>query len=609
MPLIAFLRARGHDERGFTMVTVMTVMLCVTLLSVAALAAAQGDLKPGAHDKSRKVAYAAAEAGVQNYLFHLSQDLDYWAKCDTGALPQAVNQPWNGISSDPRRWTTLSAGASRYTLELLPVTGSTCSVANPASSMIDITTGTFKIRSTGEDLRNGAKRSIVATFRKRSFLDYLYFTDKETRSPGLYGINVPSRNTRLAGQPGSRDLLTWAREDCDTRYWGTDPVQGSRGAQSYDGEFERSPGSWEAISNPALTCNAPELKGGEDILGPMHTNDEFKVDCDGPSPKLGRDRNDAIETSGLGRAGDSGDLHRGWYAIDSNGTPCGGTPDVNYLDDGGEPRRVGMWTPGAEPLQLPLTNNSLLADTAAAYRFKGTTKIVMSGTTMRVTGTRTDGTSLVDQDVAIPSDGVVYVANNGTCTPYNAVESGAEPATCGNLELRGNYAANVTFTAENDILMTGDTEQTSDDSPFLLGLIATNFVRINHPVTSCEPVNTCNFRPHVDGGPACVNAAGSPSNLTIEAAIVSLTQSFIVDNWFCGAPLGRLTILGAVAQKHRGPLRRDNTIGGAIAGTSGFDDKDYKYDDRLKYRSPPHFLDPVQAQWRVQIRSEQVPAR
>ena len=60
---------------------------------------------------------------------------------------------------------------------------------------------------------------------------------------------------------------------------------------------------------------------------------------------------------------------------------------------------------------------------------------------------------------------------------------------------------------------------------------------------------------------------------------------------------------------HRGPLRRDNTLGGAILSTSGFDDKEYKYDDRLKYRSPPHFIDPVQAQWRVQIRSEQVPAR
>jgi hypothetical protein len=36
--------------------------------------------------------------------------------------------------------------------------------------------------------------------------------------------------------------------------------------------------------------------------------------------------------------------------------------------------------------------------------------------------------------------------------------------------------------------------------------------------------------------------------------------------------------------------------------------KDYVYNDRLRYREPPFFLDPVQASWRVARQNEQVPA-
>src|SRR3978361_630335 len=125
-------------------------------------------------------------------------------------------------------------------------------------------------------------------------------------------------------------------------------------------------------------------------------------------------------------------------------------------------------------------------------------------------------------------------------------------------------------------------------------MIATNYVRVDHPVTGCSPASpvTCNFRT------GCTNAAGTPTNVAVDAAILSLTRSFIVDNWFCGAALGTLRVNGAIAQMFRGPVSRDS-VGGEGAGTSGYV-KDYTYDSRLKYRSPPHFLDPVQAQWRVQ---------
>lgn len=588
--------ARARDERGFTMVTVMAVMFCVTLLSIAALSAAQGDLGPGAHDTSRKVANAAAEAGVQNYLFHLNQDPNYWAKCTTGALPHAINDPWNGVSpaSDPRRWMNLPRSESRYTIELLPAAGSPgCSTASPDTSMIDPASGTFRIRSTGQDARTGLKRSLVATFKRRSFLDFLYFTDKETRSPGLYGMNVDSRVTREKSG-AHRDLVTWARDECN-RYYGDDPALGNRAGALFDGEYQNaSSGAWQDL---ALTCNESEFKANDVVAGPVHTNDEILIDCASPSPRFGNSVGDVIETSTLGRiATTPANPDAGW-----RGCSAPVEPYANFSTTS-PARTAGTWKSRAAPLTLPATNTALKHDTAAAYRFRGTTRITLNGTTMRVSGTREDGTVLGGTDVAIPQDGVVYVSNGGSCPEYAAVDSGAPPATCGNLELQGNFAANVTFTAENDILVKDDVTRTSSSSAFLLGLIATNYIRVDHPVTGCSPSSpiTCNFRT------GCANAAGTPTDVTIEAALLSLTRSFMVDNWFCGAALGTLRVYGAIAQMFRGPVARDNT--GPSAGTTGYI-KDYSYDNRLKYRSPPHFLDPVQAQWRIQTFSEQAPAR
>jgi hypothetical protein len=589
--LIGVLHARGRDERGFTMVVVLGIMLVVTLLSIAALSAAQGDIVPGAHDRDRKISYAAAEAGMQNYLFHLSQDPNYWAKCTTGAQPHAVNDSWNGVlpAIDPRTWMSLPSSRARYTIELLPANGAAaCSPSDPDATMIDAASGTFKVRATGEAFADGVKRSIVATFKRQSLLDYLYFTDKETYSASLYPMNVAGALTRESA--GSGDVVTWGRRECD-RYWGTDPLLGNRaGAPAFDGQYRNGAGSW--VTAPAFKCSELAFKATDALDGPVHTNDELLVECADPVPRFGDSIDDAIETSSLGQPVVSpADPRGGWRGCSAPLEPYVNFPTTIPL------RPAGTWRPRAAAMQLPLTNSSLLHDTAAAYRFKGTTKITMHGTTMQVTTAQAPGTPV---DMAIPADGIVYVANDGACPEYTPIDSNAAPATCGNLELQGNYAANVTFTAENDIVLRNSVTRTSSGSQFLLGLIATNFVRVYHPVGGCNPASACNLVTN------CVNAPGTPTNVSVSAAILSLTRSFIVDNWFCGASLGTLTVYGAIAQKYRGPTGR---IDSATGRSGYYDGKDYHYDAKFKYRSPPHFPDPVQAQWRVQTLSEQAPAR
>ena len=103
--------------------------------------------------------------------------------------------------------------------------------------------------------------------------------------------------------------------------------------------------------------------------------------------------------------------------------------------------------------------------------------------------------------------------------------------------------------------------------------------------------------------PAADPGRGAMTDPTVEAAILSVTHSWIVDNWQLGAPLGTLNVNGAIAQKFRGPVGTHQN--GSVK--SGYL-KNYVYDDDLRFRDPPFFLDPVQASWRILGENEQVSA-
>jgi hypothetical protein len=93
------------------------------------------------------------------------------------------------------------------------------------------------------------------------------------------------------------------------------------------------------------------------------------------------------------------------------------------------------------------------------------------------------------------------------------------------------------------------------------------------------------------------------TDVRIDAAIMSLLHSFMVDNYNCGRS-GNLTVNGAIVQRFRGAVGTGSA--GSIA--SGYA-KDYWYDDRLRYRSPPYFLNPLKSKWEILRTQEQVPAR
>ena len=524
------LRALAGLEDGYTLIAVLGAVLLITLLVTAALAATNDDQRLISLDLQQKRAYASAQAGIADYTYHLNNDSGYWTRCTNVPTPNAINQQ---TSTANRRPVPGSTDGSTYAIQLLPATGqSACDTNNPTQSMLESSgpnIGTFRIRSIG--YAGNEKQSIVATFKQATFLDYVYFTQLETSDPVTYGFANPS-----AALTGAYSQCTKFRRDGREN----SPIPGT------NNQF----------------CDQIVFVGGDKIDGPLHTNDDLAV-CG--SPSFGRNSADVTEVSAP---------PRGWQS----GNNCTGNPDFN-----------GPFATTAPVLTPPTTNGSLKTIAGPAYTYTGQTKITLSGNTMSING----GAS-----VAVPSDGVVYVQNGVGCTSSYSPFTTTYPATsgCGNaiVHSSGTYSGQLTIAAENDVLIDGAIVRSSSSAD-LLGLVANNFIRVVHPVcpnsnkgcssgtiTSETAKGSCN---------SGVNGTGSNSNIQIDAALLAISHSFIVDHYDCGASLGTLTVNGAIAQKFRGAV-------GTTGGTGYI--KDYNYDDRLRYQEPPHFFDPVQSAWHVQ---------
>ena len=514
--------AHLRSDAGMALPTVIGVLILVSALTAALLTSVQADTGLSRRDQDRKAAYAAAEAGLNAYLFRLADNPEVWTTCTAIGGTQYLSQQWNGSGADPRSWRSLPSSEAQYTVELLPAPGNaTCNATNPttaANSLLD--QGTINVRATGR--MRGMKRSIVARLRRHTFLDYIYFTNFETRDPAWY---TPAA------------YAAWASTNCG--YW-----RNGRGA---------------AIFSGSSGCVELNFIAQDSIVGPFHTNDSI-LTCG--TPTFGGGGATRIELNPPAP---------GWRA---NGG-CTGSPTFS-----------GQLITADNVLAMPPTNLALQGDALPAYVYTGSKHITLGATTFNITD---DATGVTSTNVAYPSNGLIYVKNGACGVGYNADTPLAQPFGCANVFVHGTNGTSLTIASQKDLIVDGDIRNSNDA---LLGLVANEFVRVQH-VISPASTSTCT-----------ANAAPILNDVRIEAAILSLAHSFAVDSYTCGSGMGTLHVFGSIAQNYRGAVGTFNSSGLA----SGYV-KDYQYDPRLAYRSPPHFLDPVSASWRLLNEHEQVPAR
>jgi hypothetical protein len=250
---------RLKAEQGFTTVVVMGMLLVGMLLVAAAFAASDNDTSVARHDQYYKEAYNAAEAGLNWYYYHLTQDSNYWQRCTISGTPLSMaGTAWASMAK-----ATIPGSEAQYALELLPANvGGTCSSTSGAS-IINPTTGTFRVRSTGN--YRGVRRTVIGTFKRTSFLNFIWFTDYETNDPV-----VPRANLSPSQVAAQCKVHNWPNARPDN-------------------------------------CQDPAFITGDTLAGPVRSNDEFLF-CG--SPTFGRaGKNDLLQsqsTSAFYRACGSG---------------------------------------------------------------------------------------------------------------------------------------------------------------------------------------------------------------------------------------------------------------------------------------------------------------
>jgi hypothetical protein len=240
---------------------------------------------------------------------------------------------------------------------------------------------------------------------------------------------------------------------------------------------------------------------------------------------------------------------------------------------------------------------------------------------------------------------------NGTAAQYTATTNaydifGAQPYPATNCEgdafvsdnpTAGGVSGQLTIGTDNDIVITGTIEYQDCGTAFnsthnhpcrfnatgsktndSLGLIAQNYVVVNHPVKKVcslvtrtrKQVKTCTLT-RASLATACKRTQlgkpaaalcnpipdSSSSTITIDAALLALKHSFTVDNeglikgsGGVGSLDGTLKIYGSIDQKWRGVV--------GIVGTSGYV-KDYDWNSIGAIVTPPHYLSPSTPSWTV----------
>ncbi len=311
---------------------------------------------------------------------------------------------------------------------------------------------------------------------------------------------------------------------------------------------------------------------------------------------------------------------------------------------------TGTWVSGA-PIQPIPTDDSVLdaGATSGGCLYEGPTTITLNGTTMNVTSPNTPtgkpsgapNTSVSNDSlnaaanttnvcmpsspggsVAVPTNGIVYVedcVNSAVCTTASpmagtsTIDTGEEGVSTqnqnsvGDAIVQGSITNPLTIGTSNNIIIDGNLCYTDDvsggtcttaptpPSTNVLGLVADNYVELSHPVN----YTISHGNESITGNAStCPSGLGNgttlcdQSNPIIDAVILALNGSFLVNYWNQGATLGTLTLNGTIDQAWRGPVA---TASGTTLVT-GYA-KSYVYDPRLAYLSPPYYLNPGTSQW------------
>lgn len=585
------LRPTPGGDQGIALPAVMWIMAALSAFALIALAVVIQAVPGSRETGEEKAAIAAAQGGVDEYTARLNARPTYYAlngsgvDADNPAFTRTAAGTAFADGRDPRGITVpgAAAGAARFRYKLLTTPEQTSR------------SGHIRLQVTGTTAKDVSK-TLTADFSQGGYLNYIYFTDVEVTDPAL-GATIfdTTRNGQgpyYSPNPTVRsyepDPSVYVRS-CSRHWYDDSQGDGRAGGFSYRSsssspylEVTTQPGKKPVkvrktdATNIAFTCGEISFGGNDVITGPLHTNDAMAIS--GPVQFKGK----TTTSWYTGTSPAPTDLTRLWRPTSGfSGTPNGAQPA--FLAPLGIPR-----SNAALRAQASIPGQGCLYTGETSIRFSGTVMYVKSPNTRSTTSSLCLDTASRAQEQKITTPSVVYVQDStDACTtkfPYEEQDAGDEAGSAttayscqyGTTYVSGTLSGQTTLATSRDIVVTGDLKYAENtDGKDVLGLIPTNYVWVYHPVDK--------------NGNEVLAASDRPRR--IDAAILALNNSFVVQSWGKGATNSpTLTINGVIAQKYRGPV--------GTSGGTGYK-KNYVYDERLKFLPPPYFLTPEDAPWTV----------
>lgn len=643
--------ARG-DEAGMAMIMVILVSMVLLLIPIGLATAVEAQLPLARHDQNFTSALAAAQSGAQDYLNRLNADTSYWLSSLANTTSNTAPSPVDGNKA-LLGWVPVSSVVPSslvegycYTVDQTTANGTytTNSSISSVQGIVELTVygyagagGNLPAATAGANPclgtvpRGGVERVIGVDLRQIGFLDYLEFTDLELVDQNWYDQQQGKNITDCYNNTNTGHFVYNYNDDASDcgpldNYWTTGSV--------LDGPVRSN--------DDYYLCGTPEF--------------EAAIVSDDPTAKVGP--------------------NGGKYWTDPYGQCGTDNPVFDGLAAKASPN-PGTISGGQGLIVMPSTDSAVLsyAQSSTGCYYVGPTDIQLQGSQMVVVSPMSSSlsdasrcvsplTSGVPTPISIPAGGVIYVDNTAAncstifgSSTLNWALSPALPAgdSCttthgpGDVFMQGTVTGGLTVVSADNVFVTGDLTYTNGEgsnSQDVLGVIANNYIEIDHPVNSSgnnlvgaetfynATVNGHNVNVTVNG-PAdyqCSTAgamAGSSGcntpkagtqctltgvlntqhgqldcNVTIDAALLSLNHSVGVQNYGTGNPFGTLNVNGALAQEY---MDIEGTFGSnqnnyitqnvptpLLTGMNSV----YTYDQRLAHLSPPHFLDPSYAQWK-----------
>lgn len=563
------LSRRLRADSGYALPAVLGIGVVMSLIITVALSVTLSGVQKATTETHWNAALVAAYAGIEDYKSRVENDLSYSRYGNpasdftpgTAILPPDDNPAFNVGEGDD--WATVpgSDGSALFRYEV--------------DTSFLAARGVVRVRATGKV--GEQTRSVVADLRQGGFSDYVYYTDYEAMHPDITGRSEcrdryawQSRSSNCLIQFTSGDVLNGKVHSNDRLYINCDAR--FRGLVTSAAQLPLY-----ATTGGASTCASSTFPGG----GPDRVQ---RIEMPPTNAEMRRETR--IDIPDI--VPEPGCLYTGptTVILHSNGTMTVYSPWTKFTqisETGGIPSRNNAalcGQPGTASGQLghtggatiPVINDNLLFVQNVPAVSSDPNYWPTSGGSSRPSNFTCSDANRANEGWQFGSWRYPYVDGSGRTEATPSTSHSTRPGYgCrnGDLFIRGTLSGAMTGSAENYVYVIGDISYANPNED-VLGLVSQNAVWVWNPVRS-------------SGGSY---VAMTSANRTISAAMLSVDYTILVQNYDRGTGRGTLTIIGSMAQKYRGPVGTGS--GSSMTGYL----KDYNYDAKLTWISPPKYLTP-----------------